>query len=102
MFMSASDVIYIPDRTKDLASRDKETVLAVVSLENSYITNVQYLNYVTGLSKKVQIEARCEVGPEKDPRSRVVRVFRSQTARCDEYLFGRDRSARKNRSCLRA
>lgn len=52
--MSASDVIYIPDRTKDLASRDKETVLALVSLENSYITNVQYLNYVEGLPKKVQ------------------------------------------------
>ena len=49
MFMSASDVIYIPDRTKDLASRDKETVLALVSLENSYITNVQYVNYVEGL-----------------------------------------------------
>lgn len=54
MFMSSSDVIYIPDRNKDFASRDKETILALVSLENSYITNLQYIDYINGLPKKVR------------------------------------------------
>ena len=52
MFMSSSDVIYIPDRNKDFASRDKETILALVSLENSYITNLQYIDYINGLPKR--------------------------------------------------
>ena len=55
MFMSASDVIFIPDRSKSLTDRDKETVLALVSLENSYDTNIRYVNYIQELPKKVPV-----------------------------------------------
>lgn len=98
--MSASDVIFIPDRTKDLASRDKETVLALVSLENAYITNVQYLRYVESLPPKVGLSAVCDAGPREDPRSRALRVGGAQAARGDEHLLGRDRRA--GRASLRA
>ena len=60
MFMSASDVVFIPDRTKDFASRDKETVIALVSLENSFITNTQYFEYIQTLPEKVGICGECE------------------------------------------
>ena len=49
MYMSASDVIYIPDPHKDFIARDKETVIALVSLENSFVTNNKYLQYVNSL-----------------------------------------------------
>lgn len=52
-FMSASDVVFIPDRHKSLTDRDKETVLALVSLENSFDTNSRYVDYVNRLPKKV-------------------------------------------------
>lgn len=52
--MSASDVIFIPDRHKSLTDRDKETVLALVSLENSFDTNSRYVDYVNRLPKKVR------------------------------------------------
>lgn len=51
--MSASDVLVIPDRSKSLIDRDKETVLALVSLENSYDTNKRYIEYIEKLPKKV-------------------------------------------------
>ena len=54
MFMSASDVVFIPDRRKDFAARDKETVISLVSLENSFITNTQYFEYIQGLPEKVR------------------------------------------------
>ena len=60
MFMSASDVVFIPDRTKDFASRDKETVIALMSLENSFITNTQYFEYIQTLPEKVGICGGCE------------------------------------------
>ena len=53
MYMSASDVLVIPDRSKSLIERDKETVLALVSLENSYDTNKRYIEYIEKLPKKV-------------------------------------------------
>ena len=53
MYMTASDVIYIPDRHKDFIERDKETVLALVSLENSYNTNIRFVDYVNKLPPKV-------------------------------------------------
>lgn len=59
MFMSASDVIYIPDRHKSLMERDKETIIALVSLENSYDTNTRYYDYVMRLPKKVPISGSC-------------------------------------------
>ena len=52
MFMSASDVLFVPDPHKDLAARDKETVIALVSLENSFITNNKYFEYVNTLPEK--------------------------------------------------
>ena len=52
MYMSASDVIYIPDPRKDFVARDKETVIALVSLENSFVTNSKYLDYVNTLPEK--------------------------------------------------
>ncbi|KAM7456813.1 hypothetical protein BLSTO_02421 [Blastocystis sp. subtype 1] len=60
MFMSASDVVFIPDRLKDFAARDKETVIALVSLENSFITNTQYFEYIQGLPEKVGISGEGE------------------------------------------
>ena len=53
MYMTASDVLVIPDRSKSLIERDKETVLALVSLENSYDTNIRYVEYIEKLPKKV-------------------------------------------------
>ena len=50
--MSASDVIYIPNPRVDFAERDKETTVALVSLENSFITNSKYLQYVNMLPAK--------------------------------------------------
>ena len=44
MYMSASDVIYIPDPRKDFVARDK--------LENSFVTNSKYLDYVNTLPEK--------------------------------------------------
>ena len=67
MFMSASDVVFIPDRLKDFAARDKETVIALVSLENSFITNTQYFEYIQGLPEKVGISGE---GKAKD-RARI-------------------------------
>ena len=67
MFMSASDVVFIPDRTKDFAARDKETVIALVSLENSFITNTQYFEYIQGLPEKVGISG----GSEAKDRARI-------------------------------
>ena len=52
MFMSASDVLFVPDPHKDLAARDKETIIALVSLENSFITNNKYFEYVNTLPEK--------------------------------------------------
>lgn len=51
-YMSSTDVIYIPDPRKDFASRDKETAIALVSLENSYITNSKYVQYINSLPAK--------------------------------------------------
>lgn len=58
MYMSASDVIYIPDPRKDFVARDKETVIALVSLENSFVTTANILIMLIRCQKRIRSKTR--------------------------------------------